>query len=379
MAPIVAPLAEIVERPAKFDDDLELGERLLLAETVITPVAAARGGDDAGAACRAAGVLGMQLRSVLDGGGVAHLAVLPHSRQAAAVIVRTDGRSLERPRIVTAPRASTEPYTARAALALFNTLEARALVLAAPSRTLRGSTYDAVLAALADRPELIEVRGGVLPDGAVLAWGGVTGAPSARPKWLVPLEEALAGLGIATRPYDGSLDDSCCNDLGSVRRASLAHLGEARVVSVYLSVSAREQRFGGAGLGSSTGLATEMGLPRRDEPISAALGQPPRCVEGAGAEETFALARRWAELRHVGDLKKLAARPGVSLVADPVTGERFVLTAGPCTGRSSAGVVSLRHPGGDPTTLRWGDPAAMRRLSDGGVTAAWMSEETETR
>jgi hypothetical protein len=86
-----------------------------------------------------------------------------------------------------------------------------------------------------------------------------------------------------------------------------------------------------------------------------------------------ASARRWAELRHVADLRALAGRPEVRVVHDPVSDAGFVVAASRCGGlavvalRDGDGVRSrsvLLPPGAAPSAevldgLRWGRYTAL--------------------
>ncbi len=347
----VRPWPETIDS-RRFEEGLEAADRLLYAESVVAPLAlAARGRGRAGAtsACRAAQALGLQVQTLLDSSGERHLAVMPASRWASPVFLRADGLATAE-RIITAPRARVEPWTDRAALLLYRRLDARALLLGAPAATRLSSSHDAAVEALTAtlgthgaEAVVLEVRGGSLARGAVLSWGGLAGEPARVPEWIVPLERALASVGLPAERYDGRPEHACCGDLENARRTMLSHVGRARVAAVYLSRDAREARFLDGGATADMALAAEVGLPTGDQALLPAVKE---ALAGATCDDTAAttaLARRWAELRHIADLHALAERRA-RVVRDPVSGEVFVVAASRCREVASLGVISLRDP-----------------------------------
>lgn len=329
-------------------DELDVAERLLYAESIVRPLATG----EPGAACRAARALGLEVATLEDAGGDRHLAVLSGARQAAVVALRT---GVDSRHVIGAPIAG-EPFTDRAAAALAQRLRARAVVLGGPATTPATSSYDAAIEALAGEVDVLEVRGGSFAHGAVLSSGGLGGDA----EWITPFERALASLGIPAERYDGRPEHACCGDLGSARRARLAQSGRAHLAAVYLSMAARERRFLDGGAQGDRELAGELGLAEVAAPLPQAVA---RALEGApcaALEPALAAARRWAELRHIADLKVLAGRRGVSLAHDPLTDLSFVLVASRCGARTAYGVVALRDaPPGVALVddVRWGAAA----------------------
>ena len=351
----VRPWATLLAaRPPRLEEDLDVLERLLYAETVVRPlVDTARGGGAplGGSACRAAEALGLTVATLEDGAGARHLAVLPGERWSTAIALRVaPGRPVET--VVGAPAAAVEPLVDRAAVTLAGRLEARALLVGTPAAAALSSSYDAAvdtltaaLGAPAAEAVLLEVRGGSIPGGAVLTWGEAPGEPELVPNWVPPLERALETVGLPAQRYDGSAAHACCGDLGSARRALLAQVGRSHVATVFLSQDLRRRRFLDGGAAGDVVLGGELGLPARPvelvDGVAEALASAP-CVE-LGA--TLATARRWAELRHIADLRAIAGRPGVRLVRDPVTGGAFVVAATRCGEDTGYGVIGLTDAG----------------------------------
>lgn len=370
-------------RAPSGDDELDVFERLFYAEEVLAPLAAGARAGHAGAAadvCRAADVLGLIVRTWQDADGATHLAALPAARAATAAIVRVAPGGP----IVGAPRSDTEPFTSRAAFSFYQTLEARALVLGATSAGV--GTYDAALAAIGEaRDPVLEVRGAGAPPGlpeqAVITWGGVGGAPDVTPEWVAPFEEAARRIGVPARRWGGTLADRCCGDLGGDTRARLGVLGGARAVTLFLSAPARQRRFGAAGVASAATLAGALGLRVDDGALPAVLERAVREAPCAPAASAFRRARRWAQVRHVEDLRALVASGSGRVSFDTSTGETFAIVASRCGRQVELGVVNLRDPGDHPPVVTAAplDPATIARLRAGGVLALWATGQEELR